>query len=352
MHPPVAETYIHQPVTVSPVPLMQLATAFWAFKTLAAAHELELFTRLASTNGTTPAELAASLNIHQRPAEMLLTGCAALGLLEKKDGLYRNSALAEEFLVRSNQYYFGGFVTMLDKRLYQGWDKLVEAIRTNRPTTWDPSRQKSLFEGADPVMLSTFWEAMHSLSIFTARALGEALDFSGFGRLLDVGGGTGAFDIELCRRYPHLRTTVFDLAHVVQIATSKVQQAGLSDRISTIAGDFFSDPALPRNHDAIFLSMILHDWDEKRDREILRKSYEALPTGGALIICELLVNDEKTDPVSAALMSLNMLIETEGGRNYTSAEYSTWLDDAGFSDIRTVHFEAAGANGVVIGYKP
>lgn len=338
--------------TPSPAPLMQLATAFWAFKTLAAAQELDLFSSLSGATGMTAEELAQGLKIHARPAEMLLTGCASLGLLEKKDGRYRNSALAEEFLVRGRPYYFGGFVAMLDRRLYQGWDKLVDAIHTNQPTTWDPRRQKSLFDGVDPVMLATFWEAMHSLSIFTARALGAAVDFSAFTRLLDVGGGSGAYDIELCRQYPQLNATVYDLPYVVQIADGNVRQAGLSERVRTIGGDFFSEAPLPSDHDAILLSMILHDWDEERDRQILRKCYEALPRGGAVIICELLVNDEKTAPAAAALMSLNMLIETEGGRNYTPAEYSAWLRDAGFGGIRTVPFEAAGANGAVVGHKP
>ena len=120
---------------LSPVPLMQLATGFWAFKTLAAAHELDLFSRLSGTAGTTTRELAEALAIDARPAEMLLTGCAALGLLEKNDDRYLNSALAEEFLVRGKPYYFGGFVQMLDERLYPGWARLTEAIRTNRPTT-------------------------------------------------------------------------------------------------------------------------------------------------------------------------------------------------------------------------
>ena len=336
---------------VSPVPLMQLSTAFWAFKTLAAAHELDLFTRLAGGAGITAKDLAATLGIHERPAEMLLTGCASLGLLEKHGERYHNSSLAEEFLVRGKPCYFGGFVQMLDKRLYPGWGKLVEAIRTNRPTTWDPATQASLFEGEDPVMLALFWEAMHSISTFTARALGEAVNFRRFARLLDVGGGSGAYDIELCRRYPQLTATVYDLPFVAEIAAEKVQQAGLSDRIQTVGGDFFANDALPPGHDVILLSMILHDWSEAKDREILRKCYVALPSGGAVVISELLVNDEKTGPPAAALMSLNMLIETEG-RNYTSAEYGVWLADAGFGDIQTVWFEAAGANGAVLGYKP
>jgi hypothetical protein len=336
---------------LSPVPLMQLTTGFWAFKTLAAAHEFDLFSRLSGTDGTTARELAEALAIEERPADMLLTGCAALGLLMKNDSRYVNSPIAEEFLVRGKPYYFGGFVQMLDQRLYPGWGRLAEAIRTNRPTTWDPDRQSSLFDGEDPQLLSVFWEAMHSLSTFTARALGQAIDLSSTRRLLDVGGGSAAFDIELCRLYPGLTATVYELPKVADIAAGKVKDAGLRERIETVAGDFFADSPLPGGHDTILLSMILHDWAEDRCRAILQKCWAALPSGGQVIIAELLVNDARTGPPPAALMSLNMLVETEG-RNYTPAEYGAWLGDLGFHDVRTVWFEAAGANGAVIGRKP
>jgi hypothetical protein len=335
----------------SPVPLMQLTTGFWAFKTLAAAHELDLFTRLSGTPGTTAGGLAEVLAIEERPAEMLLTGCAALGLLAKADGRYVNSPLAEEFLVRGKPYYFGGWVQMLDQRLYPGWGRLTEAIRTNRPTTWDPDRQRSLFDGEDPGLLAVFWEAMHSLSTFTAGALGQAIDLRGARRLLDVGGGSAAYDIELCRRYPDLTATVYELSKVAEIAAAKVKEAGLAERIDTVTGDFFADAALPGGYDTILLSMILHDWAEDRCRTILQKCWAALPSGGQVIIAELLVNDERTGPPAAALMSLNMLVETEG-RNYTPAEYGAWLSDLGFHDIQTVWFDAAGANGAVLGRKP
>ena len=336
---------------ITPIPLMQLATAFWGFKTLATAVDMDLFTHL-SSSPMSASELARWFNIEERPAEMLLTGCAGLGLLEKQVGRYRNTPLADTFLARSARYYFGGFVTMLNRRLYSGWDRLPDAVRTNKPTTWDPDKQKSLFEGADPAMMGTFWKAMHSLSIFTARALGEAVDFGGFRDLLDVGGGSGAFDIELCMRYPKLSATVYDLPFVTDIAAEKIAEAGLSDRIGTEPGDFFADPKFPTDHDVILLSMIMHDWSELDDRAILRKCYEALPKGGTVVISELLVSDDKTGPAPAALMSLNMLVETVGGRNYTPAEYSAWLNEVGFRDVRVVWFEAAGANGAVIGYKP
>jgi 3-hydroxy-5-methyl-1-naphthoate 3-O-methyltransferase len=336
--------------TVTPIALMQIATAFWTFKTLATSVDMDLFTHLASTPMSAE-ELAGWFRIKQRPAEMLLTGCAGLGLLEKKQGRYCNTPVSDKFLVRGRRYYFGGFVTMLNRRLYSGWDKLPEAIATNRPTTWDPEKQSSLFEGADPAMMQTFWEAMHSLSTFTARALGEAVDFRCFRKLLDVGGGSAAFDIELCLRYPNLSATVYDLPFVTEIAHDKIVQAGLEDRIASHSGDFFADSKYPSGHDVILLSMIMHDWSEEEDRAILRKCYEALEPGGAIVISELLVNDEKTGPAPAALMSLNMLIETVGGRNYSAFELRGWLQNAGFRNARVVEFEAAGANGAVIAYK-
>src|SRR4029079_4948893 len=142
-------------------------------------------------------------------------------------------------------------------------------------------------------------------------------------------------DIELCKQYETLRATVFDLPHAAAIAAGKIAEAGLTDRIETAGGSFFEQ--LPKGHDMHLLSMILHDWDEAKNRALLRRSFEALPSGGALIISELLVNDEKTGPAPAALMSLYMLIETEG-RNYTPAEYSAWLEEAGFREHQAVRF--------------
>lgn len=152
-------------------------------------------------------------------------------------------------------------------------------------------------------------------------------------------------------RHPNLSATVYDLPFVTEIAEERIAEAGLSSRISTQSGDFF-DPKYPADHDVILLSMIMHDWSEQENRAILRKCYEALSPGGMVVISELLVNDDKTGPAPAALMSLNMLIETVGGRNYTAAELRAWLEDIEYRDVRVVWFEAAGANGAVIGYKP
>ncbi|WP_433529979.1 methyltransferase [Micromonospora sp. CA-263727] len=337
---------------ITPTPLMQLVTGYWAFKTLAAAVDLDLFGRLAGGRVVTRPEAEKEFGLPERPADLLLAACASLGLLERAGEGYRNTALAEEFLVPGRPHYFGGQVRYCDERTYLPWHRIGEALRTDRPLTWDPDTQESMFTTADPVMLALFWEAMYSTSSFTARALGEAYDFGAHRRLLDVGGGAGAFPIELCRLYPELRATVFDLPHVATKAEEKIAAVGLTDRIATASGNFLTDPALPAGHDVILLSMILHDWDETQNRAILARCHAALPSGGAIVISELLLNDERTGPPAAALMGMNMLLETEGGKNYSAAEYATWLADTGFTDVRAITFDAPGANGAVLARRP
>ncbi len=332
---------------------MELATGFWAFKTLAAAHEMGLFALLDQTGPLTVAEVAVHFGIDERPAQMLLTGCCSLGLLAGADGgRFGNSPLAGTYLVPGRQYYFGGWVRMLDRRLYDGWGRLGEAIRGNRPTTWDPDRQRDLYDSVAPDLLATFWEAMHALSSSTASHLARALDLSKRASVLDVGGGSGAYAIELCRAYPHLRVTVLELEHVCPIVTNNVRAAGLSDRITCTPGDFMRPDGVPGGHDTILLSMVLHGRDEATDRALLAKCHAALPPGGMLVISEWIIDDDRAGPRSAALMSLNMLIETKAGRNRTAAEYSAWLTDAGFRPPRRVELNAPGANCALVADRP
>ncbi|MEW9550308.1 methyltransferase [Nonomuraea sp. NPDC050783] len=336
---------------LTPQPLMKIVSGLWASKTLAAACELELFTLLSATGPLTPDAIGDRLALRPRPTETLLTACASLGLLDVDAGRYGNSALAEEFLVKGKHYYFGGWVLGVDAHDYPGWMRLMDALRTDRPTAWDPDERGSLFDPGDPVMVDFFWQAMHSLSIFTASVLADSVDLSDVRHLLDVGGGGAAYDIELCRRYPELTTAIYDLPFVCELTRPAVEKAGLGDRIELVPGDFFAEPELPGGYDACLLSMILHDWSEDDCKELLAKCHRALAPGGRILISELLVDDAKDGPPDAALMSLTMLVET-WGRNYTAAEYSGWLEDAGFTQVRVERFDAPGANGVVIARKP
>jgi len=150
--------------------------------------------------------------------------------LKHAEATTKNSSLAEQFLVPGKPYYLGGYVRMVDNRIYMAWNGLGDAVRGNRPLTWDPHGQRSLFEGEDPEMRELFWDGMHSISTFTGRALANAVDFAFIQSLLDVGGGSGACSIELCRHYPHLRSTIFDLPLVTEIAARKIAEAGFGRR--------------------------------------------------------------------------------------------------------------------------
>lgn len=333
---------------------MELSQGFWGFKTLAVAMDLELFARIEESGPVGAASVAEMLGIEVRPAQMLLTGCASLGLLASADGArFTNTALAQAYLVPGRPYFFGGWIRMLDRRLYGGWGRLGEAVRRNAPTTWDPTMQDTLFATEDEELLGTFWEAMHAISSSTARVLAACVDLSVYRRLLDVGGGSGAYAIELCRANPGLRATVLDLPHVCPSATAHTARAGLQERITAVPGDFLAEPVLPGGHDLILLSMILHDWDEATGRALLAKCRAALPSGGAVIISELMVDDDRTGPRAAALMNLNMLVETVGGQNYTAAEYERWLREAGFGQVRRIPLRSApGANQIIIATRP
>jgi hypothetical protein len=316
---------------------------------LVAAGELDLFTVLSTAGGAIPAEVTDATDIEERPAEILLTACAALGLLVREGPFYRNAEVAEHYLVRGRPYCFGDYVRMLSECVYPGWTRLSEAVRTNSPSRKATDDRQSIFEAENRTRL--FWHGLYPLSAVTGRALAEVVDFRSARRLLDIGGGGAAFDIELCRRYPDLRATVYDLPHVCELTADRLAEAGMTGRIAVHPGDFFADADLPGGHDTVLLSMIMHDWDEQRDREILDKCFRALPSGGMLMISELLVDDDKTGPLDAALMSLNMLAGTYG-RNYTEAEYRAWLAAAGFAEPRTVRFQAPGANGAILAGKP
>nr|WP_252981065.1 acetylserotonin O-methyltransferase [Streptomyces chartreusis] len=332
-------------------PLMALVAGVWAAQTLATAHELDLFSDLSGTDGTTFEEFAASHGFELRPAELLLSACAGLGLLERREERFVNTPLSEEYLVRGKPLYFGGMVEMAAKREYPAWLRLREGLETNRPLTWNPDKQESLFDGEDPVLVEIFWDAMYSLSISSSQVLAEHVDFSAVRNLLDVGGGGGAYDITLCKKYPELSAAVFDLPFVCELTQEKIDAADLGERIALEPGDMFAKEPFPDGYDAILLSAILHDWSESDDQLILAKCFEALPSGGMIVITELLVDDTKDGPASATLMSLNMLVET-WGRNYTAAEYTAWLLAAGFTDVEVVRFEASATNGAVIARKP
>ena len=346
---PSARTSSDDKSELTAIPLMQILSGLYASKTLAGAVELDLFTKLPKS-GATFEEVAEMLVLELRPAEMLVSGCAALGLLERRGERWFNSPLSEQFLVAGKPEYFGPMIRMADRRAYGPWLRITEALKTNCALTWGD--QPGLFESLSsaPEEQRKFTAAMHALSLRSGTALAKAVDLSKYRRMMDVGGGSGAYCIEAVRQFPHLRAVVFDLPIALEVATQNIAEAGFSDRIETIPGDFFREE-LPKGSDLILLSVILHDWPPEKNIPVLRKCFDALEPGGAIIVSELMMDDEKTGPLPAAMMSLCMLIDTEG-RNYTWSEYTEWLKEVGFTEVKRIPIQSPGANGLLVANKP
>jgi len=283
--------------------------------------------------------------LRERPARILLTALTAMGLLVKTGPSYRNSPLAEAYLVRTSPLYYGGYLRKFDEETYENFRSLDRALRQDAPVV---PVEGDVFRAIqrDPVRMRRFYAAMHANAIVWARELAGRYDFSRHRRLLDIGGGQGTYSIEVCRKYRALRSVVFDLPPVLSITRRRIREARLSHRIEAMAGDFFTEP-LPHGADVALLSAILHDWPPDKITAILGRVHDALPRGGTLLVRELFVNDDGTGPLYAAMSSLVMLLEVHG-ENYSWATYEGWLREAGFGRFRRIRFPTTAAAGVLV----
>jgi hypothetical protein len=313
--------------------ILQLGFGFWGSKALLSAVELGLFTELARSPADASA-VAQRLGLHSRSARDFLDALVALNVLEREDGIYRNTAVTDLYLDRAKPSYIGGILEMANARLYRFWGSLTEALRTGEPQNESKGSGEDLFGPlyADPDRLKIFLAAMSGISAGPAQAIAEQFPWADYASFVDVGCAQGMVPVTLVRNHPHLSGYGFDLPEVKPIFEEFVTKNGLSDRVTFRAGSFFEDP-LPRA-DVIIMGHILHDWDLDQKRALIASAYAALPEGGAFIVYDSIIDDERRANAFGLLMSLNMLIETTGGFDYTASECQGWLRDAGFSRTR------------------
>jgi acetylserotonin O-methyltransferase len=306
-----------------------LMDGFRASKAVFTAVSLGVFDQL-HRGSRTCQDLAEDLHCKADALERILGACAALGLLSIENGRYLNREVSTRFLRVESPETLTGYMLYSDRVLYRLWAHLENAVREGTHRWKQEFGQK---EGIFDHFFSTekdkltFLAGMHGVGLLSSPAAVAAFDLSGFNHLIDLGGGTGHLVIEACRRYPHLRGTVFDLPSVVPVAQTYIRGAGLEERILAIGGDFFIDPLPPA--DLYSLGRILHDWSEEKVNTLIRKIHAQLPKGGGLVICEKLLNERKDGPVGAFLQSLNMLVCTEG-KERSAAEYEALTKAAGF----------------------
>jgi len=337
---------------LDPGHIIQTAFAFWSSKVLLTAVDFEVFTKLGDRR-VTGAELGAELGLHPRGISDFFDALVAMRFLDREgDGpqaKYCNTPAGALYLDSGSPRYVGGLLVMLNNRLFKFWHDLPEALRTGRPQNEIKHGQKGMFEElyTELPRLEQFMGAMTGLSRINFEAFAAKFDFSKFKTLCDVGGATGLLCIEAAKKHPHLQCTSFDLPPVAPIAQKHIAAAGLSQRIGTAAGDFFKDP-LPKA-DIITMGMILHAWNLEKKMPLIRAAYEALPSGGALVAIEALIDDARRENVFGLLMSLNMLIEFGDAFDYSGADFRGWCSEVGFRRFEVLHL--AGASSAAIAYK-
>jgi hypothetical protein len=327
---------------------MQLGHAFWGSKTLLSAVELGLFSELASAGALDAEALRERLHLHPRSARDFFDALVALGMLEREDDMYRNTPATELFLDRSKPSYVGGVLEIAGTRLWGLWGSLTEALQTGKPQN-EVKAGGDLYEAiySDPEKLRGFMKAMTGVSAGAARALALAFPWERYRTVIDVGCAEGCVPVQVALAHDHLSGGGFDLPEVGPFFDEYVAGAGLGERLRFYAGDFFAD-GLP-GADVLIMGHILHNWNLDENRLLLEKAHAALPDGGALIVYEPIIDDERRENAFGLLMSLLMLVETPSGSQYTGADCQQWMRDAGFRETYVKHL--VGPDSMVVGVK-
>lgn len=337
---------------LDPSHIMQTATAFWASKVLLTAVELDLFTVLGDGTMTAP-QLGDALGLHPRGTYDFFDALVALKFLDREgdgaEGKYSSTPQTAAFLNKKSATYIGGLPAMLNSRLFGFWDDLGTALKTGQPQNEIKHGGKSIFEElySNQATLGEFLDAMTGFQAANFAQLAEKFDFARYTTVSDIGGALALLSRIIAVRHQHLKFNSFDLPPVAPLAQKYITEAGMDERVKAVAGDFFKDD-LPRA-DVITMGNILHDWNLENKKILIKKAYDALPEGGALIAIENLIDDARRENVFGLLMSLNMLIEFGDAFDYTGADFREWCSEVGFKRFETI--KLAGPSSAAIAYK-
>jgi hypothetical protein len=345
------ENQTNQP---SPESIMKIGTGFWASKILLTAVNFQLFTKLAERKTMPAKEIKDILELKctNRNVYDFLDTLTGLGFLQR-DGIldtaiYSNSIDTDTFLDKNKPSYIGGILEMMNNRLYGFWGNLEEGLLTGLPQN-EAKKGEDFFRLIynDASKLNEFVNAMSGIQMGNFMTFAQKFDFTKYKTLTDVGGSAGLLSLMVAKYQPHMSCTSFDLPPVEPIANANIQQFQLADRVKTASGDFFADPVPAA--DVIVMGNILHDWDEENKILLMQKAYDALPANGAFVAIEGIIDDERKQNVFGMMMSLNMLIETGKGFDYTFSDFNRWAKIVGFKS--TAIIPLTGPSSAAIAYK-
>jgi len=321
---------------ILPDDLYEMMRAFMPSRALLTALELDVFTAVG--NGASAQAVAQKIHADSRATGMLLNALASLNLLEKREGTFFNSARSSRFFsAGSGDNARDGLLHIAN--IWHNWSTLTECVRAGTSVA---TRER------DAAVVKAFIDAMDRNARERAGAVVKAVGVSGVKRMLDLGGGSGAYSIAFARAAPEMKSEILDLGEVVLLTQEHIRQAGLAGRIRTRVGDMLSDP-LGNDYDLILVSQICHMFSEEENRGLFRRARAALAPGGRFVVQDFILEPGKTAPRAAALFALNMLVGTRVGSTYSEPEYADWMRDAGFADVRRVRLP--GPAGLMIGVR-
>ncbi len=307
----------------SPDQIMELAFSFQKSRVFLTGYELGLFSALGDREKTSE-EVARAVGTEARATDRLLNALCAMGLLGKREGQFFNTPLTSQFLVKGKPEYMGGLMHIV--HLWDTWGTLTKAVQQGRSVVAEHVNERG------EKWLHAFIAAMHERARINALTVVSFLDLSNVSRVLDVGGGSGAYSMAFVHAREGIRATVFDLPNVTSLTRKYIDQEGLSDKVETAVGDYNKDD-LGSNFDLVFLSAIIHINSCDENRNLMHKVSRALNPGGQLIIQDFIMDEDRTAPAFGTLFSLNMLVGTEAGDTYTESEVQGWMGDAGLSYV-------------------
>ncbi len=315
---------------MNPNKIREFAAAFQRSRILLSGFELDIFTNL-DESGSSCTQIADKLHLNEHACERLLNALVSLGFLAKQNQLFFNTDESFTFLSKRSPEYLGGL--MHTNHLWNTWSNLTQVVKTGN------SAHPAEINERGGEWLFSFINAMHDRAKKQAPQQMANIDLSGIQSVLDIGGGSGAYSMELVSKKPGLKATVFDLPNVVPITRKFIDKEGFSSTINTYTGDYTTDD-LPQGFDLAFLSAVIHSNPLEVNRDLIKKCYSALNKNGKIIIMDWIMNNDRTLPLTGAVFAINMLVGTEAGDCFTGQEVKEMLSAAGFAIITRIEFES------------